>query len=43
MLEQLSYLVQIAGGIVVVVTLVYLTIQVRQGMEALEQAPAGTA
>ena len=38
MLEQLSYIAQIAGGVVVVVTLVYLTIQVRQGMEAQRRA-----
>lgn len=43
MLEQLSYVAQIAGGVVVVVTLVYLTIQIRQGMEALRSDTQQTA
>jgi len=43
MLEQLSFISEIAGGIVVIVTLVYLTIQVRQGMEALRSDTQQTA
>jgi hypothetical protein len=34
-LEQVSYLAQIIGGVVVIATLIYLSIQVRQGTEAL--------
>lgn len=34
-LEQISYLAEIIGVIVVVVTLIYLTIQVRQGADLL--------
>ena len=34
-LEQFAYLSEIIGGIVIVVTLIYLSLQVRQGAELL--------
>lgn len=43
MLEQLSYIAEITSGIVVVVTIIYLAIQVRQGMESLRSDTQQTA